>query len=87
MEIVISDAEAKNNIAFHVNQILGKQRHSRYWLAQETGEYEGTIANICHGRVICRAGLLARIASVLGVPADDLLKPIPRKFQNFPKSA
>ena len=74
----MNDEETKAAIAFNVNNILERQGRSRYWLAQETDEYEGTIANVCHGRNVCGAGMLTRIAKALGVTADDLLKE-PRK--------
>ena len=80
MNTVISDIDAKVHIAFHVNRILEKKRKSRYWLAQQTGEWESRIGAVCNSESLCKSGLLARIADALSVAADDLLKPIPKKF-------
>jgi len=74
----MNDEETKVAIAHNINRILERQGHSRYWLAKETGEYEGTIANVCHGRNVCGAGILTRIARALGVTIDHLVKK-PRK--------
>lgn len=78
MSTVISNDDAKRIIARNVNRILKERGLSRRWLAQHTGEFDSTIANVCHGRKCCLAGLLARIAEALNVTLDDLLSP-PRK--------
>jgi len=70
----INDEDTKLTIATNVIRALKKQGKSRYWLAKETGEYEGTIANVCHGRNVCGAGMLSRIANALGVTTDKLLE-------------
>jgi hypothetical protein len=76
-----NDEQTKAAIAFNVVRYLKKQGRSRYWLSKETGDYQSTIANVCHGRSVCGAGLLTRIASALGVTADDLLKK-PKKVRS-----
>ncbi len=79
----MKDNEAKFVIAHNIKRLLQKQEHSRYWLAKETGEYQSTIANVCHGRKVCGAGLLSRIAKALEVNTDDLLKK-PRNMPTLP---
>lgn len=79
----MEDYEAKLVIAYNVNKLLEKQEHSRYWLAKEINSHQSTLADVCHGRKICGAGLLTRIAKALGVTADDLLKK-PRKIPMSP---
>ena len=76
----MDDNKAKEVIAFNINQILESQGHSRYWLAKETDEWQSTIANVCHGRSVCGAGLLTRIAKALDVNPDNLLE-IPKKMK------
>lgn len=79
----MEDHETKLVIAYNVNKLLEKQGRSRYWLAKETDGHQSTLADVCHGRKICGAGLLTRIAKALGVTADDLLKK-PRKMSALP---
>ena len=77
----MEDYETKIVIAYNINKLLKKQGHSRYWLAKEINGHPSTLADICHGRKICGAGILTRIAKALEVTADDLLKK-PRKKTN-----
>eukprot|EP00913_Durusdinium_trenchii_P028455 g26683.t1 len=77
---VITDTDAKRNIAYHINATLAAQGQSRYWLAKATGEWNSTIANVCNGKNMPGAGLLARIATALDLPAGELLKPIPEQL-------
>jgi len=81
METTIDDADIKRRISYNVNRALYKQGHSRYWLAKQTGDYEGTIAGTCNAKHVPGAGLLARIAKALDVPVDVLLTPIPESEQ------
>ena len=73
-----NDDDAKQFIAFNVRATLARRGRSRYWLAKQTGEWQGTIANVCLARNMPGSGLLARIADALGVTTDDLLRPIPK---------
>lgn len=79
----MEDHETKLVIAYNVNKLLEKQGRSRYWLAKVTDGHQSTLADVCHGRKVCGAGLLTRIAKALGVTADDLLKK-PRKMPASP---
>jgi len=87
MSTVLNDADAKRQIAFHVNRFLKKRGFSRYWLAKETGEWQSTIANVCNGECVPGAGLLARIADALETTTDELLKPIPKTLRKSRISA
>ena len=75
----MTDEESKEVVAYNVNRILERLDRSRYWLAQETGEWESRIANVCNGKVCCGAGLLSRISKALGVTVDELFSPIRKK--------
>lgn len=83
MNNVISDIDAKRNIAFHVLRLLEKKGKSRYWLSKQTGEYESRIAAVCKGESLCKSGLLARIAEALETTTDDMLRPIPKKLRKL----
>lgn len=81
MQMILTEDEARECIAFHVTRELDRRGKSRYWLAQQTGDWESTIANVCNGKSVPSAALLSRIATVLRISTDDLLKPIPKKFK------
>lgn len=75
---MITDDIAREHIAANVVRILHEQGKSRYWLAQQTGEWQSRIASVCKGTRLCSAAMLARIATALNVSVDDLVS-IPRK--------
>lgn len=83
MTIVASDDQTKKTIARNLNRILRERGLSRYWLAQETGEYQATIGRVCNASNCCSSGLLARIAEALKISTDALIFP---DRKNYPKA-
>lgn len=60
-----------------VNELLEKEKMSRYRLSMESGVPMTTITDICSGRAElekCAAGTLYKIARVFGVTIDSLLE-------------
>lgn len=69
---MVSDLEAKAIIARNLKRILEEQGHSRYWLAQQTGDDESKISRVINEKTIANAGFLMRVANALSVSLDDL---------------
>lgn len=60
-----------------VNDLLEKEKMSRYRLSKESGVPMTTITDICSGKADldkCAAGTLYKIAKVLGVTVDTILE-------------
>ena len=60
-----------------VNELLEKEKMSRYRLSRESGVPMTTITDICSGKAEldkCAAGTLYKIAKVFGVTVDALLE-------------
>ena len=60
-----------------INDLLEKEKMSRYRLSKESGVAMTTITDICSGKANldkCAAGTLYRIAKVLGVTVDSMLE-------------
>ena len=60
-----------------VNEVLEKEKMSRYRLSRESGVPMTTITDICSGKAEldkCAAGTLYKIAKVFGVTVDALLE-------------
>lgn len=60
-----------------VNDLLEKEKMSRYRLSKESGVAMTTITDICSGKAElnkCSAGTLYKIAKVLGVTVDAILE-------------
>lgn len=70
---MITDEIAREHIAANVDRLLKKLGKSRYWLAQQTGEWESRIASVCNGKSLCSVAMAARIATALGVSLDELM--------------
>ena len=69
-----------------VNELLEKENMSRYRLSKESGVAMTTITDICNGTADlsrCAAGTLYKIARILGVTVDFLLKNNETKPQDF----
>lgn len=71
---MITDEETKSAISENISILLDQQGHSRYWLMQQIGMTEGGFYPIVRGEVVPSVAISARIAEVLGVKIDDLLK-------------
>ncbi len=62
-----------------INEMLEKQKMSRYRLSKNSGVPQTTINDICGGKADlekCSAGTLYRIAKVLGITVEDILDSI-----------
>ena len=60
-----------------INELLEKEKMSRYRLSKESGVAITTITDICRGKADinkCAAGTLHKIAKVLGVTVDSILE-------------
>jgi transcriptional regulator with XRE-family HTH domain len=60
-----------------IDELLKKQKMSRYRLSKESGVAMTTITDICNGKADlekCASGTLYKIAKVLGVTVDSLLE-------------
>lgn len=87
MSIVISDEEAKANIAANCKRLRGDRSYSELARACTTQEwtcYAATIQQIESGRHLPGSGLLARLAEALGTTTDILLSPPPKKKSRQP---
>lgn len=74
---MISDDEAKANIAANVRRLRGTRSYGQIAKACSTKDwhaYPATIQQIESARHLPSAGLLARVAEALGVTPNDLLR-------------
>ena len=78
---MITDAEAKRNIATNVRRLRGDRSYGEIAKACCTKKwkaYPATIQQIESERFMIGSGLLARVAEALGVTPNDLLSEPPR---------
>lgn len=75
---MITDAQAKKNIAANVSRLLDEKQLSQTELAKQTKESRMTIWRLCSGLHVPSAALLARIAEVLGTNLDALMSQPPK---------
>lgn len=60
-----------------INEMLAKQRMTKYRLSKESGVPQATINDICSGKADlekCSAGTLYRLAKILGITIEDILE-------------
>lgn len=76
---MVTDEEAKENIAANVLRLLSARGWSQKKLSVETGETEMTVSRICRGQSVSGIGVIARIAEALDVTIDRLIDQPPRK--------
>ena len=81
---MVSDHEAKENVAENVSRLLEQNGISQSDLARATNESPMRISLVVRGIHQPTAGFLARLAEALGVSADFLLNP---PAENFPKKS
>jgi transcriptional regulator with XRE-family HTH domain len=81
---VVSDAEAKVNVAENVSRLIQQLGISQGELARRSGESKMRISLVRRGMHLPSAGFLARLAEALGVSADFLLND---PTENFPKKS
>lgn len=74
MSTVISDTDARLNVAANVNRILEDRGMTQADLARLTGENAMAISRVCRGTNLANVGMLARIAEALECTVDELLK-------------
>jgi transcriptional regulator with XRE-family HTH domain len=72
MSTVVSDDEAKLNIATNVKRRMGELGISQAELARVTGENEMRISSVVRAVHLPTAGFLARLAEALRCSIDDL---------------
>ena len=81
---MVSDHEAKENVAENVSRLLEQNGISQSDLARATNESPMRISLVVRGIHQPTAGFLARLAEALGVSADFLLND---PAENFPKKS
>lgn len=74
---MITDEEAKDNLAANVLRLLESRQINQSELARLTGEPVMTISRVCRAQHIPLATVLARLAEALDVSIDRLLGPPP----------
>ncbi len=80
---MVSDTEAKEIIGENVRRFRGERTYSELARACSTDDwtcYPATVEQVEKGRHMPGAGLLARLAEVLGVTPNDLLTSRRRKL-------
>jgi transcriptional regulator with XRE-family HTH domain len=76
---MLTDDEARVNVAANVNELLDERGWSQTMLAQKTGDPISTISAICRARSVSGVGVLGRIAEAFRVNVDRLIFPPPQK--------
>jgi transcriptional regulator with XRE-family HTH domain len=71
---VITNEQAKRNVAANVLWHLERLGWSQADLSEASGESVMQISRICRGVVLANAAALARIAEALGTSVDKLLE-------------
>ena len=79
MSTVVTDSEAKTNIATNVKRRMDELGMSQAQLARATGENEVRISSVVRAVHLPSGGFLARLAEALRTSIDDLLDTPPRK--------
>ncbi|MGD9645552.1 MAG: helix-turn-helix domain-containing protein [Pirellulales bacterium] len=72
---VITEDQAKDNIAANLQRLLEARNWSQSDLARATGDAHVTISRIVRGTNVAGVALLARIAEALDVTIDGLIRP------------
>lgn len=79
MSTVVTDDEAKRNIAANVARLLALRGWTQKQLADATGETNMIISRIMREKHVPNAATLARIAEALDTSTDILLDPPPKE--------
>ena len=82
MSTVVSNDEARENIAANITRLLDARGWNQQDLADATGESKMTISNIVRGNYLTNAGTVARIAEALDVTVDRLISAPPEKISS-----
>jgi transcriptional regulator with XRE-family HTH domain len=75
--IVLSDKDAKRNLAVNLDRIMRTRKVTQSQLARLTKKPVMTISRACRGQNVPRATVLACVAEALDVSIDRLLGPPP----------
>ena len=75
MHTMMTDDQARKAIARNVQRLLDKKVFNATWLARKTGEHKSQISWVIHGKNLCQAGLIVRIAAAFKVSCDELFRP------------
>ena len=70
---MISDDEARQNLAVNLRRLLATRGMTQSQLAEAAHETQATISRIVNGSQLAGGGVLARLAEALDVSADRLL--------------
>ncbi len=73
MSTVISDDEAKRNLAENVRRLLDSRGMTQTQLAEAAHETQATISRIANGLQLAGGGILIRLAEAFDVSVDRLL--------------
>lgn len=84
---MIKTTEAKSFLADNIERLLAERGRSAYWLMREIGMTEGGFYPIVRGEVVPSVVIAHRIAEVLKVTVDDLLKKSSEKSPKPVKSS
>ena len=76
---MISDDDAKKNLAANVSRLLEARDLTQMELAEMTGEHQSLISRIANGQNMPGGTVLARIAEALEISIDRLLSAPPKK--------
>lgn len=76
---MVTDDEAKANIASNVLRLLALRGWNQKKLAIATGETEMTISRVCRAQTVSGIGVVARIAEALDSNVDRLIADPPKK--------
>jgi transcriptional regulator with XRE-family HTH domain len=79
MSTVISDAEAKQNLAENVRRLLESRGMTQSQLAEAAHETQATISRIVNGLQLAGGGILIRLAEAFDVSVDRLLMTPPQE--------
>ena len=79
MATVISDEQAKQNVAANVLRLLAARGWTQTDLAEAAHENKMMISRICRAEHVAGVGLLSRIAEALDVSIDRLVDSPPEK--------
>lgn len=93
MSTVITDKEVKSFLSANLRRILTERGLSGRWLMKELKLKEGTFYPMYNGEVVPGVAVTARMAEVLEITLDELLRnpaengDSPRKRRKYPKIA
>ena len=80
MSTVISESDAKQNIAANIQRLLIDRQWSQGELARRTGEPIMMISRLCRGQHMPNVLSLARVAEAFDVSVDRLISSPPEKI-------